>query len=287
MNQTKRILITGGSGYIGRNLHLLFKERGHLLFSPSKSELNLLDIGQTKKFIEETNPDFVIHAAIKGGTVLDTDTYQDAEENIKMYDNLMACIRNESVVIIMSSGSEFDRSKNIYDVVEDDVVLERPADPYGLAKNAIVRKAIESQQVAIYRLFGCFNHDEDDYRFIKRCILNIREGKPISINQNKLMDFFYIDDVCSVMDYLIQNGKGNRLPHMNLVYQDKYSLLDIANIIVDLAGEKNYPINVCNISLGNSYTGNGSRLNLLLNENPQIKLVGLEEGILRTIRKLL
>ena len=286
----QRIVITGGGGYMGRNLARLFHASGkYLVFSPPKDYLNLLNFQETKEYIENIDPHIVIHAAIKGGTVLDVDTLEDTRDNVRMYDNLASIVPENVMMIIIGSGSEFDRSQDIDCAIEKDMVRSYPIDPYGLAKNIITRKAMEDTNTMIFRLFGCFNENEDNYRFIKRCILNIKEGKPIVINQNRMMDFFYMDDVFTAMDFYLEGETFNNggLPHMNLVYNEKFSLMNIASLISAAIGKKNYPIEIHELGMGKAYTGDGSRLHSITDKNNDFKLIGLEEGIVRTFRALL
>ena len=286
----QRVVITGGGGYMGRNLAQLFHTSGkYLVFSPSKDNLNLLNFQETKKYIENIDPHIVIHTAIKGGTVLDVDTLEDTRDNVRMYDNLASVVPENVMMIIIGSGSEFDRSQDIDCAIEKDMVRSYPIDPYGLAKNIITRKAMEDTNTMIFRLFGCFNENEDNYRFIKRCILNIKEGKPIVINQNRMMDFFYMDDVFTAMDFYLEGETFNNggLPHMNLVYNEKFSLLNITSLIIAASGKKNYPIEIHELGMGKAYTGDGSRLHSITDKNNDFKLIGLEEGIVRTCRALL
>lgn len=290
MSDIQRVIITGAGGYMGRNLSRLFKaNKNYLVFSPPKETLNLLNFKESKEYIERIDPHIVIHAAIKGGTVVDTDTLQDTADNIKMYDNLASIVPENVTIVVLASGSEFDRSQDIDCAVEEDVVRSYPIDPYGLSKNIITRKSMEDTNTMILRLFGCFNHDEDDYRFIKRCILNIKEGKPIVIHQDKMMDFFYMDDAFTMMDFFLQSEGIHYFngPHLNLVYNEKYSLLNIASMILAATGKKNHPIEIHELGMGRSYTGDGTKLSIILNKNPQTKLIGLEEGIVRTCKALL
>ena len=58
-----KILITGGSGMVGRNLLEHKRLSQHELFAPSSHELNLLDPAQTHDYVADLVPDLVIHAA--------------------------------------------------------------------------------------------------------------------------------------------------------------------------------------------------------------------------------
>ena len=167
-----KILITGGRGYIARNLKSLFEsEQNYTVYAPSRTELNLLDIDKLHQYLKKYKFDAIIHAATKGGNRIDTDTYENTYiPNILMFENLCELIHHIPV-IIFSSGAEFDRRYEIYESQEEDIFKKWPIDPYGLSKNIISRRSlIDYNNIWILRVFGCFNWDEKSHRFIKSSI---------------------------------------------------------------------------------------------------------------------
>ena len=64
-----KILITGGGGFIGRNLAQMFRAEGHDVLAPSHSEMDLLKWDSFTQLLELHNYNFdaVIHTAVKGG----------------------------------------------------------------------------------------------------------------------------------------------------------------------------------------------------------------------------
>lgn len=197
-----------------------------------------------------------------------------------MYETVIECTSHPTKIIIFGSGAEFDKRYNIDLFSEEDLNLRFPIDPYGISKNIITKQALqnENRDICILRLFGCFNYDEEPFRFIKKCILNIKNDVPIEIYQDKYMDFFYMDDVFNVVNHMLYNGNIN---HMNLVYSSKYTLGEIATIILDIINNPNYPI-ICHDYVGNDYTGDGYILN-----NLNLQLIGLQKGIEETCKLLL
>ena len=95
------------------------------------------------------------------------------------------------------------------------------------------------------------------------------------------MDFFYLDDVFTVMDYIINARHVPR--NINLVYNKKVTLLDIASLIHKCVGRFTPIIKLVNLGLGDPYTGSSTVLYTL----PVVEnLIGLEGGIFRTVNKL-
>jgi GDP-L-fucose synthase len=155
-------------------------------------------------------------------------------------------------------------------VEENELLSCCPLDYYGMAKNIISRDILTrtGQNVYDFRLFGCFGKEEEDSRFIKSALRNINQGKPVVINKNMLLDFFYVKDLCKVIDHYLLN-RSQDLPHsMNMVYTEKYTLKDIAEHL-----SPNHAISIYERGLG-SYTGSGNKLSQL-----KIPLIGLFQGI--------
>jgi len=281
----KKVLLTGGNGYIARNLKPLLESNGYVVYAPSHTELDILNKEYLSEYLKKECFDAIIHTATKGGIRTKKDTFEDVYiPNILMYENLESLIGNTPMTVI-GSGAEFDRRFPIKEVGECDVLYKFPIDPYGLSKNIITRKILlknNCQKINILRLFGCFSYDEPNTRFIKSVISNFKQEIPPEIHKDLKMDFFYLDDVFNVLHYGLNGGY---LPeNLNLVYEYKTNLLGITRIIDKYMGSKSKltSVKVNSLYLGNDYTGDGYKLSTL-----PIKLIGLEEGIKRTINKLI
>ena len=72
-----KVLITGGQGYIARNLVPLFLNAGYEVNAPSRTEMDLLNFQHTLERLESFWPDVIVHAASKGGRRQTKDTWED------------------------------------------------------------------------------------------------------------------------------------------------------------------------------------------------------------------
>lgn len=63
----KAVFITGGHGFISRNLSEALERLGYRILVPSSSELNLLDEEAVDAFMCRQSVDVIVHAANKGG----------------------------------------------------------------------------------------------------------------------------------------------------------------------------------------------------------------------------
>jgi len=61
-----KILLTGGKGFIGRNIQESLGKRYEFL-APAKDELDLKNTDAVYKYLEKNKPEVVIHTALAGG----------------------------------------------------------------------------------------------------------------------------------------------------------------------------------------------------------------------------
>ena len=80
------VLVTGGSGMLGRHLVPLLEKTGHQVYSPNREELDLTDSKATGTYFTTTNIDTVIHcAAYVSGIASNTATkHHSFDSNVMM-----------------------------------------------------------------------------------------------------------------------------------------------------------------------------------------------------------
>ena len=251
-----KILITGGNGYIAKSL----ANKLNNVTSITRKDFDLTDRKATNDWFYGRYFDIVIHTAIKGGSRLKKDSSDAFYQNIQMFYNLLNNKHCFGKLLSFGSGAE----------------LGMPTDPYGLSKNVISKIIDNENNFYNIRIYGVFDENELDTRFIKSNIKRYINKKPIEIHQNKLMDFFYMKDLVRLVEYFIYE---NNLPkNIDCTYGiDACYLLDIANIINNLSDYKvKIEIGKCK---GKKYVGDWNPLN--------IEWIGLEQGIKETYKKIL
>ena len=272
-----KILITGGSGFIGRSLIKALKE-DYDVFAPSSKELDITNSYDVEKYLQNKYFDWVIHCAIDGGKRTSTDTETVAYNNIKMFFNLMNNRDRFGKLINFASGAEFDRMSAINSNTNN-LNNSYPTDPYGMSKNIISRIIQDCLNCYNFRVYGVFGEDEDDTRFIKSNIKRYKNAEHLDIYQQKAFDFFYIEDLITIVKYYLDHPKYYLDTDMDLVYQHKYKLTDIGNMINNLSA---YKVNAEAEDYREASPYLGSNLGIPLD----IELVGLEEGIKRVYNAL-
>ena len=266
------ILITGANGFIASNIiKRLELNNTNIIFKATKSSLNLYSLYDVRKFITDNQIESIIHCAIEGGKRLTVDDKNIVYNNILMVQNLLAC-RIKGLFINIASGAEFDRNLDINNIKETEIYNRIPTDYYGFSKN-VISKLINTIPNGInLRLFGCFDKNEHITRMIRSNLNNYILKKPMIIHQDKYMDFVYIDDLCNLIVNIL-NESLKQIKDINVVYNKKYKLSDITNIINNLDNYK-VPILIESTKLGLSYSGDGTIFN-----NLNVNYKGLEFGI--------
>jgi len=178
-----------------------------------------------------------------------------------MYDNLMLCRDKFNRFIHFGSGAE-DKADGYY----------------GFSKyiiNQLMKLDPKSVNVKIYAVF---DENELSTRFIKGNILKYINKENMTIHQDKQMDFFYMKDLVSMIEWLLDYHEEEfPVQEINCSYLEKYTLSQIAKIINSLNNYK-VEIQVEDEIEGKAYCG--------IHPVIPFDLIGLEQGIKETYNKL-
>ena len=136
-----KILITGGSGMVGRNLiEFLGKKTKHTLIYPSSKELNLLHSNKVTTFLKEKAPDVVIHCAgLVGGIQANINSpFSFLSNNLLMGSNLILGSIELGIKKFINVGSSCMYPKDRVDPLKEEDILTGPLEPtnegYAIAK---------------------------------------------------------------------------------------------------------------------------------------------------------
>jgi UDP-glucose 4-epimerase len=253
----KRLLLTGGSGFIGRNLREYLSGMYEVL-APEHGDLDLLDEKKTREFMRGNRVDAVIHAAAEPFSRKTEPPGDYAEKNLRMFFSLAGngdCYGN---FLVMGSGAEYDTGRDISDAREADDLRGAPADGYGSSKYEISKYARGDGRFLDLRLFGVFGKHEDyQVRFISNAICRTLSGLPVTVNRNKKFSYLYVNDLCSIVRRFMEDWPEERV--INAVPDEKHELVSLAEMVVKAGGGRT-EIQVKNPGMGREYTGNNSML---------------------------
>lgn len=271
-----KILITGANGFIGKNL----VEKWHDMYSiecPGRMELDLLEETAVRNYLVKNQFDIVIHAASTNNTRNKSTTpYDVLDGNLRMFFNLERCHEYYGKMYYFGSGAEYDMQHYIPDMKEEYFGTHIPKDPYGFSKYIMSKSCEQADNIYDLRLFGVYGkYEEWERRFISNSICRALKGEDITIQKNVYFDYLWIDDLCHIMEWFIENTPQFR--HYNVCRGSRIDLYSLACIVRDV-------LNVdCDIVIGEpgwkpEYTGNNERL---LAEIGNYPFTGFKESIER------
>ena len=254
--RNKKILVTGGAGFIGSNLCEVLIEKNKVVcldnFLTGKLEnldkiinhpnFTLIegDIRKLEDCLKATDGiDYVLHQAALGSvprSIIDPITSNDI--NISGFLNMLIASRDNRVkrFVYAASSSTYGDSK-LLPKVED--FIGKPLSPYAITKYvnelyADVFSKIHEIEVIGLRYFNVFGRKQDPNgayaAVIPKFVKKLMNGESPTINGDGSFsrDFTYIDNVIQAnLLCLITNNKKSINTVYNIAYGDRNSLNDL------------------------------------------------------------
>ncbi|MDC7138046.1 NAD(P)-dependent oxidoreductase [Bacteroides zhangwenhongii] len=257
--KAKTVLLTGGNGFIGRNVCESYLMDKYNILSPSSLELNLADEEKVAEYFLHHSIDVVIHAAVKPSHRNAKDFSDIFYTNTRMFFNLERYKAQFEKMLVIGSGAIYDSRNYRPKMKEDSWIDHIPVDEHGYCKYVCEKVISHSANIFDLRVFGIFGKYEDyAIRFISNAICKVLFDLPITIKQNRKFDYLYVDDLMPILDWFIQNDPKYKA--YNITPDCSVSLYDLAVMIREIAGKPTHPIIVAQEGMGLEYSGDNSRL---------------------------
>lgn len=255
-----KILITGGTGFIARNL----AERlapDHAVDRLGRADLDLLDAARVAGHLRARHYDVVIHSATYDAAPKHStkDPALVLESNLKMFFHLARCHGSYGRMLYFGSGAEFSRAHWTPKMSEDYFDQHVPPEPYGFSKYLMNLHANRTpSNIYNLRLFGVFGKDDDwRTRFLSNACCRAVLGRPIVMHQNRIFDHLYVDDLAAIVSWFLASSPRHHT--YNVCSGAAHEFLALARLVLKAAG-KDLDIAVKNPGLGVEYSGDNARL---------------------------
>ena len=252
-----RLLITGGSGFIGRNLAEQLAS-AYEVWAPSSAELNLLNGQAVRDYLDAHSFDVIVHAATTRSNRRVAAPADLLDRNCRMFFNLVRNQQRFGKMIHFGSGAEYDRVQLPPRVREDYFDTRVPRDPYGFSKYICAQHIERSEGIVNLRLFGVFGPYEDyTVRFISNACCRALKGLPIVLRQDVRFDYLYTSDLVRIATWFIENNPRHKA--YNVCTGQPVALTGVAEIVAKVSG-RNPEVSVTTEGMGAEYSADNSRL---------------------------
>lgn len=252
----KKILVTGATGFIGRNLVENLKEKfkvyALILDEKEKNVIPQIDYILWKTFFDRENEiktldgkklgkiDTVIHLASYGVNPKDNDIDKMIESNINLTKDLILNLERVSCKNIIFTGSGFEYGDKGKVKLKEDMELN-PFSLYGATKVSaflIGKKLCESLGINYInlRLFNIFGEYEGNNRLIPQIINNYLEGKELNFTAgNQVRDYLYIKDIIEVYEIILEKNIYNNETY-NVCSSEEVTIKEFITKVADTIG---------------------------------------------------
>jgi nucleoside-diphosphate-sugar epimerase len=216
----ERILITGGSGFIGAALARKLIGDGHmvhLLLRP-QSDLwrladlkhhytshwaDLLDIATVRRAVSECCPHIIYHLAAYGAYPFQQHRSTILNTNLIGTANLLEALADCEFRAFVNVGSSSEYGHRSGPIRESDPLS--PRTDYAVSKAAAAllcqAEAFRGRPITTVRVFSAFGPWDDPRRLVPEVIAScLREEPPRVTDGRQPRDFIFIDDVLSLLE---------------------------------------------------------------------------------------
>jgi len=271
----KRILLTGGSGFIGRNLQESPLFSRNQIFAPSHSELELFDEVAVREYLTKHAIEVVVHSAAKPGHRNAADVSSLLLTNTKIFFNLARNRERLERMVVIGSGAIYDNRHYRPKMSELSFDEHVPSDEHGFSKYVIEKYLERVDNIFDLRVFGIYGKYEDyQIRFISNMICKALFDLPLTIKQDRKFDYVFVEDLAPIVQHVVDQGLP--WPSVNVTPDESVLLSDIARIVLDVLGKPHLPLRIMNPALGSEYSGSNTRLKSVL---PDAVPTSLRAGI--------
>jgi len=233
MNEKSKIMVTGGSGMLGKALISVLIDRGFkIILSPTRHELDLMNEKKVSEFLNKEKPEFIFHLAslvygLKGNM---RNQFDSLVNNTKIYSNILESLGSDyrpKKIFFAGTVASYGFPYVKQPIVEEDLFVGFPHDGeygYAMAKRHAysylkIGKDLHSVDFVyglLTNLFGendTFNSENGHVipSLISKAVLAYKTEKEnfeVWGNGGSSRDFLYVRDAAKAILFLMLNGQG-------------------------------------------------------------------------------
>lgn len=244
----KKILVTGGSGFIGSNLTEELRKRGHEvwqcdLMHHEKSNYIRCDVGkynQVERMFEQQAFDVVYHAAAEYGRWNGEDYYENLwETNAIGTKNILRVQEKKKFRMVFFGSAEVygDYDGVMREDVMDTVPIKQMND-YAISKwvnelqilNSAAMFQTKSVRVRLFNVYGPGEHYTPYRGWIPKFIYKAMNDEPYTVYLGHKRTLEYVEDLCRALANITDNFKPGEV--YNLGGDTQYEIKYVSDLIL-------------------------------------------------------
>jgi len=258
----KKVLLTGGTGFVGANLLRTLLHRGdeaYLLVRPEHAkwriadiekdvqlhEIDLGSVDQLHKSLKTIRPDWIFHLSAFGAYSWQTDARQIHTTNCNYTINLVEAATRVGFEAFVNTGSSSEYG--LMDHPPTEAELPEPNSHYAAAKlSATIYCRLVARErdfhIPTLRLYSVYGPYEDPNRLIPKIIVHGLQGRlPSLADPATARDFVYTDDVCDAYIQVASKPTKERGAIFNIGSQKQTCLDEVVEVSKEVLGIKAEP----------------------------------------------
>jgi len=251
----KRILVTGGLGFIGSNLVPELRKRGHQVWicdlghsgEPSYIRCDVSKFRQVEQMFEEHDFDYVYHLAAEYGRWNGEDYYENLwSTNVVGTKNMIRLQEKKKFRMIFFSSAEVygDYRGVIKEEIMDTVPIKQMND-YAMTKwvgemqvlNSAAMFGTETVRVRPVNAYGAHEHYSPYRGVIPIFIYKALKNLPYTVYMNHKRIFDYVEDTCRTLANIVDNFKAGEVYNIGGKKDWETEIKHVSDLILEYLGK--------------------------------------------------
>ena len=222
------LLLTGGSGLVGRNIQNHYASNKWNIIAPSSNDLNLMDYSSVKSFFDEYKPDIVLHCAGRVGGISANieEPVAFLDSNIVIGRNVVMGAREAKIKKLINLASTCIYPREAQNPLKEKYILEGKLEPtnegYAIAKIVALRlcqyirkedPSYNYKTLIPCNLYGRFDKfDPKNSHLLPAIIHKVHQAKIIGKQSVEIWgdgsarrEFMYIEDLADAIYFALES----------------------------------------------------------------------------------